>query len=147
MIQTLRTLCTAILMGAVLTACGGKDKKTSATGDENKTITADPPRPAEEGMSIADAKAFLDENESNAGKEVTVTAFSWGYNEMMGGMLSLNLGDKKLEGFQQATFSCKFDQSQAEAVKAIAKDAKVTVTGKIGKGSGGVELTDCKLIR
>lgn len=88
---------------------------------------------------------FLDENEANSGKEVTVSAYSWGSNDMMGGMVSLNLGDKKLEGFQQTTFSCKFEKEKAAAVKAIAKDAMVTVTGKIAKGSGGVELTDCTL--
>ena len=145
--RTLRTLCAAIAMAVALTACGGKDKTSSSGTKDNSTVTADPPKSADEGMSVADAKAFLNENETNSGKEVTVTAYSWGYNEMMGGLLSLNLGDQKLEGFQQATFSCQFDQSQAGAVKAIAKDAKVTVTGKIGKGSGGVELTNCKLIR
>lgn len=146
MIKLNRTLLLLLTVLSVVTACNNS-KKEARSSEENKSITADPPAAAEAGMTIADANKFLDENEANTGKEITVTAYSWGYNEMMGGMISLNLGDKKLEGMKPSTFSCKFVKADADAVKAIAKDSKVTVSGKIGKGSGGTELTDCKLLQ
>jgi hypothetical protein len=61
--------------------------------------------------------------------------------------IQLNLGDQKLEGMQSASFACMFGKDQSAAIKAIAKDALVTVTGKISKGAGGVELNDCKLVQ
>lgn len=118
-----------------LAGCSNSDKKESGsiTNAEKK------------GLTVKEAKAFLDADETNKGKEVTVTAYSWGTNNRMGGEVQLNLGDKKLEGAQQANFSCIFKKEEAAAVKAIAKDALVTITGKIAKGSGGIELTDCKI--
>lgn len=140
-------------LSLTFTACGSKKEK------DDKTITADPPKPGDtdskttdspgekKGMTVAEAKDFLDADEANKGKEVTVSAYSWSNNERMGGEIQLNLGDKKLEGMKQATFSCIFGKDQAAAIKAIAKDAMVTVTGKISKGAGGVELNDCKLVQ
>ena len=148
MLQIKRSLLAGMAISLLVLSCNekGKNQTTDTKNDKDQTIVADPPKEeSKEGMTIADAKKFLDENEANSGKEVTVSAYSWGSNDMMGGMVSLNLGDKKLEGFQQSTFSCKFEKDKAAAVKAIAKDAMVTVTGKIAKGSGGVELTDCTL--
>lgn len=37
------------------------------------------------------------------------------------------------------------NKDEADALKAIAKNAMVTITGKIAKESGGIELTDCKI--
>lgn len=140
-------------LSAATIACGGKKEK------DDKTIVADPPKtdvtdskttdsPGEKkGMSVAEAKDFLDADEGNKGKEVTVSAYSWGSNERMDDKIQLNLGDKKLEGMQSASFSCMFGKDQAAAIKAIAKDAMVTVMGKISKGAGGVELKDCKLVQ
>lgn len=98
-------------------------------------------------MTIADAKDFLNASDANAGKEITVSAYSWGSNERTDGKIQLNLGDAKLEGMQSASFSCMFGKDQADIIKAIAKNALVTVTGKIGSGAGGTELTDCKIIQ
>lgn len=141
------TLCLAI------TGCCSKKEK------DDKTVVADPPKdgdngtkPADapagkKGMSVSEAKDFLDADEANSGKEVTVSAYSWGYNERTDNKIQLNLGDQKLEGMQSASFSCMFPKEQADAIKAIAKDAMVTVTGKISKGAGGTELNDCKLVQ
>lgn len=148
MLQIKRSLLAGMAISLLLISCNGKGNEQTSDNKpkEDQTVVADPPKEeTKEGMTIAEAKSFLEENEANSGKEVTVTAYSWGSNEMIDGMVSLNLGDKKLEGFQQTTFSCKFEKNKAAAVKAIAKDAMVTVTGKIANGSGGVELTDCKL--
>ncbi|MBK6827614.1 MAG: hypothetical protein IPG86_12415 [Chitinophagaceae bacterium] len=148
MLQIKRSLLAGMAISLLVLSCNekGKEQTTDNKTKEDQTVVADPPKEeSKEGMTIAAAKSFLDENEANAGKEITVSAYSWGSNDMMGGTVSLNLGDKKLEGFQQSTFSCKFEKDKAAAVKAIAKDAMVTVTGKIAKGSGGVELTDCTL--
>ncbi|MBL7749019.1 MAG: hypothetical protein JNM19_16385, partial [Chitinophagaceae bacterium] len=107
-----RILVTVVAVAALsitFTACGGKKEK------DDKTITADPPKPGDtdskttdspgekKGMTVADAKDFLDADEANKGKEVTVAAYNWSVNERMGGEVQLNLGDKKLEGMQQAT--------------------------------------------
>lgn len=142
------TLCLA------MTSCGSKKEK------DDKTVVADPPKdgdngakpadapPADKkGMSVAEAKDFLEADEANSGKEVTVSAYSWGSNERTDNKIQLNLGDQKLEGMQAANFSCMFPKEQTDAIKAIAKDAMVTVTGKISKGAGGIELNDCKLVQ
>jgi hypothetical protein len=63
----------------------------------------------------------------------------------MGGEVQINPGDKKLEGFRQAAIACIFGKEDAAAIKAIAKDAQVTITGNIANGSGGVVLNGCKL--
>jgi hypothetical protein len=118
------------------TGCSNNDKKESGSIAKVET----------KGMTTKEAKAFLDADVANKGKEVTVAAYSWGTNNRMGGEVQLNLGDKKREGAQQADFSCIFKKEEAAAVKAIAKDAMVTITGKIVKGSGGIELTDCKIV-
>ncbi len=142
------TLCLA------MTSCGSKKEK------DDKTVVADPPKdgdngskpadapPADKkGMSVAEARDFLEADEANSGKEVTVSAYSWGSNERTDNKIQLNLGDQKLEGMQAANFSCMFPKEQTDAIKAIAKDAMVTVTGKISKGAGGIELNDCKLVQ
>lgn len=98
-------------------------------------------------MTVNEAKNFLDADAANDGKEVTVTGFSWGSVSRVSGEVLLNLGDEKLEGFKQASFSCVFKKEEADVVKAIETDAMVTVTGKITKGEGGVELNDCKIIQ
>ena len=55
----------------------GKNQTTDTKNDKDQTIVADPPKEeSKEGMTIADAKKFLDENEANSGKEVTVSAYS-----------------------------------------------------------------------
>lgn len=141
----LNNLLLAVLISTV-TACGGKDKKETADAPATSTSST-PDAPAKTGMSVADATAFLDGDEANSGKEVTVSAYSWGSNERMDEKIQLNLGDKKLEGMQSASFSCMFPKDQAAAIKAIAKDAMVTVTGKISRGAGGVELNECKLVQ
>jgi hypothetical protein len=148
MLQIKHSLLAGMALSILVLSCNekGKEQSTGNKSKEDQTVVADPPKEeTKEGMTIAAAKSFLEENEANSGKEVTVSAYNWGSNDMMGGMVSLNLGDKKLEGFQQSAFSCKFEKDKAAAVKAIAKDVIVTVTGKIAKGSGGVELTDCTL--
>lgn len=142
------TLCLA------MTSCGSKKEK------DDKTVVADPPKdgdngskpadapPADKkGMSVAEARDFLEADEANSGKEVTISAYSWGSNERTDNKIQLNLGDQKLEGMQVANFSCMFPKEQTDAIKAIAKDAMVTVTGKISKGAGGIELNDCKLVQ
>jgi hypothetical protein len=109
--------------------------------DDNKGSTSD----AKKVMTVKEAKAFFNADAANSGKEITVSGYSWGTNNRMGGEVLLNLGDVKLEGFKQATFSCVFTKEKADAVKIIVKDAMVTVTGKIKSGSGGVELIDCSM--
>lgn len=135
---------------AVLQSCGGGDagKKDGAEEPKQETTstTKEDASSEKKGMSIAEAKAFLEADPANKGKEVTVSGYSWGSNDRMGGEVQLNLGDKKLEGMQQASFSCIFTKEQATAAKALAKDALVTVSGKIAKGAGGVEMTDCKIM-
>lgn len=59
----------------------------------------------------------------------------------------MNPGDKKLDGVQSASFSCLFGKEQSATIKALAKDTMATVTGKISKGSGVVELNDCKIVK
>ncbi|HUM53483.1 MAG TPA: hypothetical protein PK431_16815 [Chitinophagales bacterium] len=98
-------------------------------------------------MTVIEAKSFLDADEANNGKDVTVTAYSWGYNNRVGGEIQLNLGDEILKGDQQANFSCIFKKEDADKIKAIEKDAKVTVSGKISKGDGGIELNNCRIIQ
>jgi hypothetical protein len=141
----------ALLSAAIsisLISCGSKKEKETATTDVpgNTSNTADAPAD-KKGMSVAEAKDFLNADETNKGKEVTVSAYSWGSNGRMDDKIQLNLGDKKLEGAQSASFSCLFGKEQSAAIKAIAKDVMVTVTGKISKGSGGVELNDCKIVQ
>ncbi len=147
MIKTISTCCSILLLALTIASCGGKDKKeeTKPAAPDAATAPAEPAAENKKGMSVAEAKDFLDADDANSGKEVTVSAYSWGSNERMDGKIQLNLGDEKLEGMQSASFACMFGKDEASAVKAIAKDALVTVTGKINKGAGGVELNDCKL--
>jgi hypothetical protein len=128
-------------------SCGnsGEDKET--TSESSKENPKTDSKSSSAGLSVAAAKEFLSADAANSGKEVTVTAFSWGSQNRMGGEIGLNLGDKKLEGFQQATFTCIFSKEQEAEIKAIAKDATVTVSGKISKGSGGIQLNECRLIK
>ena len=135
--------------GLLLQSCGGNTQNNGNTVEPQKeaasTTTASTSADVN-GMTVAAAKNFLEADAANKGKEVTVSAYSWGSNDRMGGEVGLNLGDKKLEGMQQASFTCIFSKDQAAAAKAVAKDARVTISGKIAKGAGGVELTDCKII-
>lgn len=125
------------------TSCGNSTDNKVNTGASTDVPSKAPS--GETALSVAGARDFLNADTANKGKEVTVTAYSWGTQNRMGGVVALMLGDKKLEGFQQATFVCIFPKEQEAKVKAIAKDTKVTVTGKIFKGSGGTELKDCML--
>jgi len=129
-----------IMMSATGCNSSGESKDSSATaaeqtGSDNKSGS----------LTVAAARKFLEADTANKGKEVTVTAYSWGSQNRMGGTIGLNLGDKKLEGFQQASFTCIFPADQEAKIKAIAKDAQVTVTGTISKGDGGIQLDNCKL--
>jgi hypothetical protein len=135
--------------GLLLQSCGSDASKEEKSGEPAKdagTTSSASTGSNSNGMTVAAAKSFLEADEANKGKEVTVTAYSWGSNNRMGGELGLNLGDKKLEGMQQAGFTCIFTKDQAAEAKAVAKDALVTVSGKIAKGAGGIELTECKII-
>lgn len=133
------------LFTVALSSCGsGSDKKA---GDEKDIPAKSGDVSTGKSMTVAEATAFLEANEANSGKEVTVTAISWGNNARMGGEVQINLGDKKLEGMASASFSCIFEKDQAAAIQAIAKDATVTISGKIAKGAGGIELTACKLLQ
>lgn len=147
-----------IVFASVLTAaislslisCGDKKEKGDKTADTPAATTPDAGKetPADKkGMSVAEVTALLNKDEANIGKEVTVSAYSWSSNERTDDKIQLNLGDKKLEGMQAANFSCLFSKDQSATIKAIAKDAMVTVTGKIAKGYSGVELNDCKLVQ
>lgn len=129
-------------------SCKEKEKSqtTDSKDDKEQTIVADPPKEeSKAGMTIADAKKFLEASEDNSGKEVTVSGYIWSINERTDGLVQLNMGDKKMEGMQAASFYCLFYESMAPKLKALGKDAVVTVTGLIGNGTGGVELSDCKL--
>ena len=134
--KSLRSFAVTIFCGITLTQYANGDKKESGSSTEAE----------KKGMTIKEAKAFLAADDANKGKEVTVAAYSWGTNNRMGGEVQLNLGDGKLKGAQQANFSCIFKKEEAASIKAVAKDAMVTVTGKIIKGSDGIELTDCKIV-
>ena len=152
-----------IVLSSVLTAaislsllsCGDKKQKDNKTADTPASTTpaATTPDAGKEadadkkGMTVAEITALLNKDEANIGKEVTVSAYSWSNNERTDNKIQLNLGDKKLEGMKAANFSCLFAKDQSATIKAIPKDAMVTVTGKIAKGYSGVELTDCKLIQ
>jgi hypothetical protein len=139
--------CSALLLA--VTSCGSKKDKDNKLADTPAATTGTTTESSsgKKGMTVSEAKDFLDADEANKGKEVTVTAYSWGSNERMDDKIQLNLGDQKLEGMQSASFACMFGKDQSAAIKAIAKDALVTVTGKISKGAGGVELNDCKLVQ
>lgn len=148
MLHIKSSLLTLMTFSLFLVSCKEKEKNqtTDSKNDKEQTIVADPPKEeSKEGMTIADAKKFLKENEANAGKEVTVTGYVWSVNNRTDGLVQLNIGDKKLEGMQAASFYCLFYESMAPKLKALGKDAVVTVTGLIGDGTGGVELSDCKL--
>ena len=143
-------VCLAMSMVALLSCKDSTNKTDKNAGSKEKTETApasDNAGTSKKGMTVAEAKDFLDAAETNSGKEVTVTAYSWGSNERTDNKIQLNLGDMKLEGMQAATFSCMFSMDEAATIKAVAKDAQVTVTGKISKGAGGTELNDCKLVQ
>lgn len=130
----------------LLCGCGNPDKKENAKSGDEKTIIADPPRDdSKKRMTIAEAKNFLEASEENSGKEVTVTGYIWSINDRTDGLVQLNMGDAKPEGMQAASFYCLFYASMAPKLKALGKDAVLTVTGLIANGSGGVELSDCKL--
>lgn len=147
MINVLNKLCFSLLFLTTIASCGGDPKKEGEkqqTADTGTTSPAKSITESKKGMTVSEAKDFLDADEANAGKEITVSAYGWGSNERTDGKIQLNLGDEKMDGMQSASFSCMFDKSQTDAVKAVAKNAMVTVTGKIGKGAGGVELTECK---
>ena len=131
------TLCISV----AIWSCGsGNDTKNNDGKESGKDVSR-------KGMTVAEATAFLEADVANSGKEITVSAISWGSNNRIGGQVQLNLGDKKLEGMASASFSCIFEKDQAAAIQAIAKDATVTISGKIAKGAGGIELTECKLLQ
>lgn len=140
------------MMAFILAGCSNSSEKKEAenTSKEQAPAPADTKGntdPAKKGITLAEANDFLEANEANSGKEVTVSAFSWGSNERMDGKVQLNLGDKKLEGMEAAAFSCMFPKEQTETLKAIGKNTIVTVTGKISKGAGGTELNDCRILQ
>lgn len=148
------SLCIAACISIGMIACGGKsDKDKKADNPDTATTSTPPAEPTNEpagekkGMTVAEAKDFLDADAANSGKEVTVSAYNWGMNERMDEKVQLNLGDEKAEGMVSASFSCMFPKSQAGILKAIEKNAMVTITGKISKGAGGVELNDCKIVQ
>lgn len=137
-----------LLTAGMLVSCSNK-KKDGKSGPGDTAAVAAPATPSagKKGMTVAEAREFLDADAANSGKEVTVTAYSWGSNERMDDKIQLNLGDKKLEGMAVVNFYCLFSKDQAAAVKAAAKDALVTVSGKIAAGEGGVQLTGCQFVQ
>lgn len=147
MLQVKKLMAGSLILVTLLSGCGNAEKKeTPKNGEETKEVVADPPKEENrKGMTIAEAKKFLEASEDNRGKEVTVTGYIWSINDRTDGLVQLNMGDNKLEGMQAASFYCLFYESMAPKLKALGKDALVTVTGLIADGTGGVELSDCKL--
>lgn len=96
-------------------------------------------------MSIAAAKSFTTD-EANIGKEITVEGYVWSINDMADGGKAIVLGDEMLTGMKQATFVCKFSKEKISYADGAVKDAIVVASGNIGKGTGGIEMTNCKIL-
>jgi hypothetical protein len=129
-----------VMSGLFMTACGdatdaleeGLEGLESEVVDDNSLTCAE----------------VLDQCDDLEGTEVTVKAVSWGSSDRVGGEVSLDLGDVKLEGMQQSHVVAIFSEANAAAAKAVEKDANVTIKAKVGPYEyGAVKLLDPTIVK
>ncbi len=128
----------ALMLGLMMTACSTEVSEDLENVLENLESE-------ESKLTCSELKEKVDEYE---GKEVTLTAISWGSLGKMDGGVSMNLGDEKLEGMKVAPVVAEFGEDQAEAAKAIEKDATVTIKATVGgKAYGSVKLENPSIVK
>ena len=122
----------AVAFGLFLTACSAD--VTTENGEAEST-----------SMTCTELKAQASDLE---GKEITIKAVCWGSSSKLDGDVSVNLGDSKLEGMQQAHVVANFSADNTEAGKAIEKDAEVTIKATVGKVDyGAVQLNSPEIVK
>lgn len=127
-----------VMFGLLLTACSTEVSEDLENALENIEAEAS-------SLTCAELMDKVDEYE---GQEVTLTAISWGNLGTMDGGVSMNLGDEKLEGMKVAKVVAEFTEDQADAAKAIEKDATVTVKATVaGKAYGSVKLENPSIVK
>ncbi len=135
----------AVVLGLFLTACTAEVSTTENEGDAENVENVDETEATSDNMTCAD---LLNRVDDLMGKEVTVTATSWGTSNTMSGEVNLNLGDGKLEGMRQAPVVAKFAAEDAEAAKAIEKDQEVTIKATLSDYNyGAIELTNPTVVK
>ncbi len=122
----------SLALGVILTSCSVE------TTVENKM----------EQESSLTCELLLSKVDSLEGKQVTISALSWGNSNVMGGGLKLNLGDTKLEGLSQASVVANFDAENIAEAEGIEKNSEVTIEATVGGVEyGSVQLNDPKIIK
>ncbi|MFK7786672.1 MAG: hypothetical protein AB8B56_16255 [Crocinitomicaceae bacterium] len=128
----------ALMLGLFFTACSTEVSEDLENVLEN--LEAE-----ESKLTCSELKEKVDEYE---GKEVTLTAVSWGNLGTMDGGVSMNLGDEKLEGMKVAPVVAEFGENQAEAANAIKRDATVTIKATVGgEAYGSVKLENPSIVK
>jgi len=129
----------ALMLGLLLTAC------STEVSDNLESVLDEIEAETESKLTCSELKANVENYE---GKEVTLTAISWGSLGKMDGGVSLNLGDEKLEGMKVAPVVAEFGEDEAEAAKAIERDATVTIKATVaGKDYGSVKLENPSIVK
>jgi len=129
----------AVAFGLFLTACSA-DVTT-----ENGEPIVENGESESTSMTCAELEAQASDLE---GKEITIKAICWGSSNKLDGDVSVNLGDNKLEGMQQAHVVANFSADNAEVAKAIEKDAEVTIKATVGKVDyGAVQLNNPEIVK
>ncbi len=127
----------AFMLGLLFVGCSEAETTEAGKLDEGKTESAN--------MTCADLESKVDEFK---GKEVTITAISWGNSETVSGDVKMNLGDAKLEGMQQAHVVANFGADNAAAAKSVKADASVTIKATVGGSEyGAVQLNNPEIIK
>lgn len=141
---------TSLLLGAALMQSCSSEVTVEETdlqeGEVENTDTpeADPPVAKGPGISCAELVSDFDELEMTM---VTISAISWGNSNTTTGDVQLSLGDKKLEGMQQAPVVVVFSKDEAEAAAGIKEGDVVTIRATVMEEAyGSVRLVKPKVL-
>lgn len=129
-----------LAIGAVAISCGSKE----STKEESQTT--EQVDSGSKNLTVQQATDSLSASDESKGKEVTICAFNWEVNETTNGTVRLNLGDTKAEGMVTSTFYAEFPEAKKEELKKIAKNAKVTVKGKLASDAYSKFINNCEVL-
>ncbi len=93
-------------------------------------------------LSVSDAKEFAMKSEGNK-PIVTIQGVLSG--NLMENPMSIFLEDEEPTGLEDVLLYCTFSTDELSAFK-LKPGAEITVSGKLNRKTGYVEVTDCKLI-
>ena len=122
-------------------SCGGSKEPGNETNQPTDREDSGP-----KNLTVQEAADSLSASDESKGKEVTISAYNWEVSETTTGTVRLNLGDTKAEGMVTSTFYAEFPESKKEELSKIAKNAKVTVKGKLNSDAYSKFITECEIV-